>query len=259
MDPKSLIATGLTAHQASAYALLIELGEVKPAVAAKQLNMTRTNAYKVFDKLVELQLATKNESNKTFVYRATNPIALSAFTSQFRAEATAREEAVNGIMRELLERYQIHSDKPTVTVFTGSSDVAKAYRQQIHLHEDIYFIHTHADIPMMGFETMHDIRTAPGAHGQQRYGIMNIGKGPVNHASHQRGQLTTTLMTKNDYDEPVEWSVTESSLLIVLYATEPHAILIMDKVVAQAFKQLWSLLNVFLQREPQHQRLKPQS
>jgi sugar-specific transcriptional regulator TrmB len=44
MDINSLITIGLSPQQAEAYALLIEHGELRPAQAAKDLNLTRTNA-----------------------------------------------------------------------------------------------------------------------------------------------------------------------------------------------------------------------
>jgi len=253
METKKLIAVGLSPTQAEAYALLMEQGELRPPDLVERLKLTRTNAYKILDRLVELGLATRHDEAKKFVYRPTNPIALSTLADQYRAEATAREEAANTIIHELLNQYYQHADKPTAEVFSGKQDVVRAYRKQIALQEDIYFIRTNSDIAAMGFDTMHEIRVAPARNGSRRYGILGISEGPVNHANHKRGGLTATLMDQKDYTAPVEWSVTGSSLLIVTYATEPHAVLIIDSVIASAFKQLWTLLNTFLQMQPMHQ------
>ncbi len=259
MNTDKLIAVGLSPIQAAAYALLIEHGEVKPADAAKELKTTRTNAYKVFDKLVELKLASKHEKGKLFVYTPANPLALASLTAQYRAEAAAREEAVNNVMHDLLAKFYKHSDRPNVEVATGRKEVAAAYRKQLNLREDIYFIHTGADVPMMGFDVMHEIRVTPSRHGNTRKGILSApDKGPINYAQHKRSNLDITWAAKDEYTAPVEWSVTESSLLIVLYATEPHAILIVDPVVASAFLQLFRLLTTLLQQRPTHQKLKPQ-
>lgn len=261
MDAQALIAIGLTPMQAEAYVLLIEHGTIKPPDAATLLKTTRTNAYKVLDKLVELQLATKvpNDKGKKNLYAATNPLSLTTLTRQYRAEATAREEAVSNIMHELLAKYHTHADKPQATVVTGRKEVAEAYRKQLSLNENIFFVHTRADIPMMGFDTMHQIRVTPARNGKKRQAIMTAkGKdhGPINYEQHRRSNLEITWALDADYNAPVEWSVTESSLLIVLYATEPHAIFIADKVVAGAFLQLWKLLSSLLQKQPLHQALK---
>jgi hypothetical protein len=244
MDPQSLAATGLTAQQAEAYALLVERGEISPPEAATELGLTRTNAYKLFDKLVELRLAEKIQKNKKSVYRFSNPLALASYVSEYRAEAVAREQAASAIMNNLLTAYYKQSEQPAVEVVSGRQAVANAYRKQISLHEDIYFIHTKADVPIMGFDTMHEIRVAPARHGLQRHGMLgDVIDGPVNYESHKRSNLDITWVKREDYNAPVEWSVTESSLMIVLYGTEPHAITIANPIIAGAFLQLWHLLN----------------
>ena len=74
METTKLLATGLTKNQAEAYALLVEQGEISPPLAAAVLHLSRTNTYKLFDKLVELGLAFKKSGNKS-IYEASNPIA----------------------------------------------------------------------------------------------------------------------------------------------------------------------------------------
>lgn len=245
MNINNLIAVGLSAPQAKAYALLIEHGTVQPSAASEQLGMSRTNTYKVFDKLVEMRLAEKFEQGKKFVYKARNPNSLVDLASEFRAAATAREVATQNLLKELLPAYYGNVQSPTVTVYTGAQKVASAYRKQILLKEDIHFIRTDHDIPTMGFEAMHIIRTAPAANGNQRYGILTKpNNGPINHDKHKKSKLETHWLQQQDYTAPVEWSITESSLLIVLYgASEPHAIFIDDRQVAAAFLQIWSLVS----------------
>ncbi|HET9173971.1 MAG TPA: helix-turn-helix domain-containing protein [Candidatus Saccharimonadales bacterium] len=257
MDITSLTAVGLTAHQAEAYASLLEAGSIRPPELAQSMKITRTNAYKLLDKLTELKLAVRSESSNKAVYVAANPMALTNLTAGFRAEAVAREEAMNTIIHDLLAQYHSHSDKPDVEVFTGRKEVAAAYRKQLNFRENIHFIHTRADVPSMGFDTMHEIRVTPSRHGNQRHAIMTAPQDEtsINYAQHKRSNLDITWASPEQYDAPVEWSVTNSSLLIVLYATEPHAVLIVDTIVAGAFMQLWRLLSTLLQMQPMHKKL----
>jgi predicted transcriptional regulator len=257
MDLQRLTAVGLAPLQAETYALLIERGSVQPAALASALKTTRTNSYKLLDKLAELGLASKTSQGKKLAYTANNPMALAAMTAKYRDEATNREEAARNVMQELLATYHQQTDKPDVAVFTGRQEVAKAYRQQANLREDVYYIRTPADISMMGFDTLHDIRTTPARFGNQRHALMPIKPtAKLNYEQHHRSNLATTWIDAKDYSAPVEWSVTTSSLLIILYATEPHAIFIQDSVVSGAFLQLWQLLNSFLQQAPTHQNSK---
>ncbi len=256
MDIQSLTTIGLSQLQAEAYALLIELGEIKPPQAATRLNISRTNAYKLLDKLSEMELAVKEDINNKVTYKAANPIALANLTAAYRAEAVVREEAVSKVIQELLTKYHKHFDQPSVQTFTGKNEVADAYRAQIKLGEDIFFIHTRADVPKMTFGVMHEIRTMPVQNGQKRKGILNTQDSPVNWESHKRSNLDITWINPMYYNAPVEWSVTDSSLLIVLYASEPHAILITDNVVAMAFKQIFDFLDKILKEMPDHQKNK---
>lgn len=254
---------GLSPQQAEVYARLITQGQEKPAKLAKQLGLTRTNAYKILDSLVEMEIVEKSQSGRTLAYRPANPLALATLSAKFRAEAVAREETVNNLMHELLASYSKHTDKPGVTTYFGREKVVEAYRKQINLSEDVHFIHTGADVPMMGFEIMHELRMAPSSHGNKRRTII---KAPadkkVNYASHERSNMTPTWIESGHYTEPVEWSVTASSLLIVSYKTEPQAILIIDKVIAAAFLQLFLLIEGHIAQKDIHigiESLRPSS
>lgn len=248
MDIAKLTAIGLTPQQATAYALLIEHRELKPAAAAVELKLSRTNAYKLYDKLVELGLAHKVEVGKTFHYKLANPMALASRAADYRAEATSREEATQQIMNSLLKSYYKHRQDISIEVVNGPKAVAELYRKQIKIGENIHFIRTRADIPSMGFDTMHELRTAPARHGLSRKGILPVkdANSTVNLEPHARTNLEVTWVEENLYDAPVEWSVTASSLLICSYGNEPQGMLIVDPVIAGAFLQLWSLLNALL-------------
>lgn len=246
MQIENLISIGLTKNQAEAYALLIENGNTKPAYIAQKLKTSRTNAYKICDKLAEYSLVEKIEDGKTFSYLPKNPTAIADFTANFRAEATRRENASNVVINELLNTYYDNAAQPDTTTYIGREQVANAYRKQIALNEDIYFIQTRNDVAAMGFDTMHTIRTTPGRKGNRRYGLLEEpSNGIKNEDGHKRSNMSVTYYDKAQYSAKVEWSVTESSLLIVVYeGHEPSAIFISSKFVSQAFNQIWKILQL---------------
>lgn len=257
MDTEKLIATGLNQQQASAYALLLEHGEISPSEAAQKLKLSRTNGYKALDRLVEMRLAIKKESGKKIVYAPNHPQALSNLVAEQRNVATSREEAVRSVLTDLLAKYHTHNEQPHTDVVTGRNNVAEAYRTQIAQNEPIYFIRSRMDIPVMGFDLMHEIRVAPGRHGLKRSGITpDLSTGTTsNPSSDQRGNLTRTWMKQEDYTAPVEWSVCGSSLLIILFDDEPHAVIIENPLIAEAFRQIWQLLNSCLKQMPYYAQL----
>jgi predicted transcriptional regulator len=239
-----LLAVGLNNLQAAAYSYLLEHGETSPAAAATALGITRSNSYKLFDRLAEMNLATKKEVRKKYVYSLTNPQNISNLVADQRNIATAREEAARNLMADLLAKYHAHTSEPSITVVTGRKAVAEAYKAQIAPGESLCFIRSRSDVPIMGYEMMHDIRITPARYDMQRYGITpDITAGTtVNPASDIRSNLERTWIGEEDYTAPVEWSVSGSALLIVIFGDEPHAITIENPLVAEAFRQIWQLI-----------------
>ncbi len=255
MDIDKLIATGLTKNQASAYALLIEKGSISPPEAANKLNLTRTNSYKLLDKLTLLGLAKKSKDMKG-IYEINDPTALTSLAADLRAEATTRENAISSIMKDLITKYYTHNEQPAVKIVSGKKLVANAFRDQINIGEDIYFIRSLSDITSMGFDAMHEIRTRPSLLGLNRFVIMPDGNnGPISYENHKRSNLEITWVKNEDYNLPVEWSVTKSSLLIILYANEPHALTISNPLIAGSFLQLWHILSSCLKTMPYYDQL----
>jgi predicted transcriptional regulator len=247
MDQQLLITAGLQPQQAELYAILLEQGKLTPPAAAAATGLSRSNAYKALDRLVELSLATKADFKKKLTYSPSNPLALATMVGEARNKITAQEEAVKVVMNQLLTQYYQKTEQPGVETVTGKTAVTAAFRQQTNLKQPVYFVRTKADIPVMSFDLMDDIRLGPSRVGQQRYGITpDVSHGPTNPTADVRSNLTRTWVKHEDYSAPVEWSVSGSMLLIVLYASEPHAIVIMNPLIAEAFRQLWSIMDVSL-------------
>lgn len=256
MDKQKMITAGLQPLQAEAYALLLEAGSLLPTEAAAQLKLTRSNAYKILDRLVELGLASKKKLGKKLTYQPSNPLALAHLVNEERNRITAQEEAVKMLMEQLLERYYEKTEQPTVQAVTGREAVVAAFKQQINLRQPVYFVRSQADISSLGFDTMHDIRISPAYYGQRRFGITpDISNGQTAPVGDSRSQLTRTWIKHEDYTAPVEWSVSGSILLIVLFGSEPHAITIVNPIVAEAFRQLWHIMDSTLRAMPYYDKL----
>lgn len=165
------------------------------------------------------------------------------------------ENAISHVLGNLMDKFYEHVEKPEVSIVSGREAVVAAYQIQISLKEELYFIHSPSDIPLMGFDTMHKIRTTPARHGINRNAILQPpDSAPINSDGHQRSNLDTTWIEKGQYTMPVEWSVTKSSLLIIIFSAEPHAITITNKLVAGSFLQLWQILSSLLRQQDFHKQ-----
>lgn len=254
---EQLEAIGLSALQAKTYLYLLDYANGrKPAQAAEALGITRTNAYKVLDQLCECGLARRSDTSRTYRYYAENPIALASFVAEARNHARELEEAVKISVGVLQKQYQKGVRHAEVRTAHGKSAITQAYAAQAKSGKEIYFIKSRHDIPFMGFATMQRLRAEPSLHGQQRFGITPAApEVDANLSSDEKTNLTRTLVPSESYTSPVEWMTTGDELSIVSFMDKGSVIQIKDPVVADAFRELWQLLDNSVRARPFYEKL----
>ncbi|HEX8182974.1 MAG TPA: helix-turn-helix domain-containing protein [Candidatus Saccharimonadales bacterium] len=251
---------GLNDVQAKTYLYLLKQGESAPPQIAKALDLTRSNAYKVLEKLFEMQLIARAEVRGKFVYKAEDPIALTGIVATERNRLLALEQGIRDSLQELRRDYEKSTGEKDVRSYHGNQVVASLYEHQTGLKQPIYFIKTRADIPVMGHETMSKLRSLPAKVGAQRYGItQDCLEASANPAIDRENNLTRTWIHNDDYTAPVEWTVSGHELMIVCFEHEASAIRVKNKVVARAFKELWQLLDRSIRKDPGYKKLPRQA
>src|SRR5262249_59727534 len=123
MDVSMLKDIGLTQVQAVTYLALVQAGSATAAELAKSANESRTNAYKVLDKLCDLGLALKDTTGKKVLYHSVSPVSLEQLASQRTAAAQLNERKLRAAMPEMLNAYFSHSERPSIRYFQGSEGI----------------------------------------------------------------------------------------------------------------------------------------
>ncbi|MDB5182094.1 MAG: transcriptional regulator TrmB [Candidatus Saccharibacteria bacterium] len=255
-----LINAGLNEAQATVYLFLLKQGETAPPTVALKLSITRSNAYKVLDSLVDMGLVRKTEINKKFLYKAEDPIALTNIVAEERNRVIALEQGVREAMHELRKSYEKNNVDQDVRSYRGNTAVKSLYVEQAKHAQPIYFIKTRADIPTMGYETMDAIRSLPAKQGVERRGITpDTEEAAANPAIDRSTNLTRTWIHADDYTAPVEWTVSGDELLIIDFEKEASAIRIKNPAIAKAFKELWHLLDRNIRSNPDYKKLPKQA
>lgn len=253
MNDKILKEIGLSELQAQTYLYLLEHGATSPPTLTKALNITRTNAYKVLDQLHELRLVNRTEVKKKFVYHAEDPIALASLVAEERNRVLALEKNTKEALKKLRLAYQKGNTETEVQTYQGTVAVKSLYEHQARIEEPIYFVKTRADIPFMGYDTMDRIRKLPVKYGTRRYGIIpDAPEAALNNKINERSNLDRTFMFPESYTAPVEWTVSGDELMIISFSENTSGIRIKNAVVANAFKQLWSMLDENLRANPNY-------
>ncbi len=249
---EQLTAIGLTELQAKTYLYLLEYSQGrKPAQVAKDLGLTRTNAYKVLDQLQEYDLVRKSDADKTFRYFAEDPIALTSFVSKARNRAIELEKTVKQSLSSLQKKYNNHLGATGAETLRSKVAIIQAFKSQARTSSSIYFIKSRHDIPFMGYETMHGLRMLASQTGQLRFGITTDSiETPINPEIDGHANLSRTLIPESAYTSPVEWSVSANELLIVNYTNSGSVIKISDPFIATSFREIWKLLDENIQANP---------
>lgn len=255
MKHQILKQVGLTDLQITAYEHLLDNGPTPPPALARKLKLTRTNAYKVLDQLVEIGLISRTEINKKYVYKAEDPIALASIVAEERNRVLELENNVKESVRALRQTYQKTAASSEVQTYAGNSAVKSLYEHQAKLAEPIYFVKTRSDIPFMGYETMDYLRHLPAKLGTKRYGIIpDAPEAARNPEVNRPTNLERTWIDDTAYTAPVEWTVSGDELMIISFSDNTSGIRIKNPVVANAFRQLWHVIDDGLKISPDYKK-----
>ena len=238
----TLTEAGLSKLQAQVYLYLLDNGPVSPNILTTKLNITRTNTYKVLDSLAKLELVKRRTHNKKATYYPESPTALVSLVSEKRNDVIALEHRVDKAMRDLQDKYRKRKADISAEVLVGKDSIIESYDKQAQQRQPIYFIKSRADIPFMGFDAMDKVRRKQGDLTEARYGITTDStEASRDEAIDKSARLTRTWLNENDYNSPVEWSVSGNILVIQVFGDEGKSIVIKSELVAESFIALWHI------------------
>lgn len=252
----TLIQAGLTTPQADTYLLLLDAGSLSPPTVAERLALTRSNAYKVLEQLMEIGLAEREERNKKYVYRAGDPTALNDLLARERNKVIALEKAINDSLQLLRNKYQQQTSAIETKAYHGGAKLKRLYEQQAETKQPVYFIKSRADIPTLGFEMMDYVRKLPARYGTRRYGItQDAPEASLDPAVDDSTNLTRTWIDAASYTSPVEWSVSGDEVTIFIFEKDGSAVRIKNQTVANSFREIYTLLDSNIRANPEYHRL----
>lgn len=256
MKNQALRQLGLSNHQIKVYGYLLKHGPTPPPLLPEKLDLTRSNAYKVLDQLIEMGLVSRLELKKKLHYKAEDPIALMSLVAEQRNRAIALEKTVKEALKYLRADYQKSRADTEVQTYQGEVAIKMLYEHQAKLAKPIYFVKSRADVAGLGFESMDYIRRLPAKFHSLRYGITpDSTEAPINPAIDKASNLIRTWMASEDYTSPVEWTVSGDELMVVNFGDKPSAVRIKNPVVAESFRQLWQAFDKALRSQPHYRRL----
>lgn len=242
MTEEQLQQLGLSPTQAKAYLLLVLTGKLTPADLMSKTGDSRTNAYMVLDRLVELGLAIKDEVGKKLIYRSNSPVGLAKIAERQRERATQTESKIRDAMPELVKFYHAHRTQPGVRFLQGKEGLQQVYQDHLKTGGDEVIFRTAADneyygqglLDYMGERAAKGIKTDMISPWQRRMAA----DAPTENIRLKRD---VTFVPPEAYTAPVEISVYGSRVAITSFGEEAIATLIDSPQVAEAMRQVFAM------------------
>lgn len=202
-----LQSAGLSELQAKAYMFLLQNGDVSPPAMAKALGITRTNAYKVLDRLIVMKLAFRAEQDARSLYSAGDPAVLLQAVASEKNRIRIMEESTQAAIQELQPLYESSAPATKVAVIRGKAAITETHQKFLN-RSPVHVISSDA------------------------------ATGPASNAGAEIHNATV-----KDYDSRVAWTCGNDNLLITLPGTDAVAIHIQNLAAAEAFRQIWKIVN----------------
>lgn len=242
MTEEQLKELGLSPSQAKAYLLLVLGGKLSPADLMAKTGESRTNAYMVLDRLVELGMAIKDEVGKKLVYRSNSPVGLAKIAERQRERATQAEAKIRDAMPELVKFYHTHRTQPGVRFLQGREGLREVYKDHLKNGGDEVIFRTKADNDYYGDDLI-NYMVERAARGIQTDMISPYQAGMYHYAKTEnvKYKRQVTFVPEEAYSAPVEISVYGTKLAITSFGEEAIATLIESPQIANAMRQIFAM------------------
>jgi len=143
---QALIGTGLTNDQALLYQLLLQKGGLQAGRIPRFMEVSRPHAYKLLQELIDLGIATKNESpGKPARYVPAHPFAVQELLRKQREELEISNQTVQGVMGSLISEYTRSSQLPGIRIIPGIEGMKELYSEILFERSDICLIQSNLD------------------------------------------------------------------------------------------------------------------
>lgn len=253
----NLSAAGLSETDAKVYSELLKKTEYKPSDLVKIVGETRTNLYKILDRLVSLGLAIKFDKDKKIHYRAANPARLIELARELREARESSEKELELATQNLMSDYIKSHEQPGVRYYQGPDQIASIFESIAKAKSEVLFVHTDKGIDFFSYDTMHKLRMLAVKAGVKRRALTpDVPRATVDYKEKDPAVLLKrTWLENGDYTAPVEWGVFDDTLYIISYGKEALALTIESKQVTEAFRQIFKIIEKGQKHRPNYEKL----
>ncbi len=236
---EKLKQVGLNEKESKVYLALLESGDSLASRIAKKTNINRSLLYSILDELVNKGIVTYIIKNNTRFYRAAEPNKILAMLKE-------KEKIFSSILSTLTTLHKPKTDKPIVEILEGKQGIKTILNDILRQNKEWFAF----NIPGKGPEVL-----GPNVHAfekeRQKLKIkLNVicvrtKQGLKRGKEFSQMNFTKIKYIPEKYESPASnWIYGDRVVIIFWYKEFPFAIRIIDKKLAESyknnFKVLWS-------------------
>jgi sugar-specific transcriptional regulator TrmB len=251
MDIRLLQDIGLTNVQALAYQALAASGGATAPEIAERIQESRSNIYKILDRLCDLDLATKDSTPTKTHYYPVNPAALEQLLQKQTAVLATRERRLQAAMPDLLHFFFSHSEQPGIRFFQGKDGIERIFGDMLRTGKDIYLLRSPADVTFYNEAFFETFRKKRAKLGLTTYALTPDVQSAIHDpAIDLQNNFIRTWLGGQDYTANVEWDIYGDKIALISYGEEAIGIIIESPQMAESFRQVFNLIRLAYGAKP---------
>ena len=240
MDIDRLKEIGLNDKESRVYLALLELEDALVSEISAKAKINRSLLYSILDSLAKKGIVTYILKNNVRYYRAAEPHKMLAMLKE-------KEKILNSIMPELVALHKPRKKMPIVEVLEGREGLKTIFNDVLRLKKEWFAFNVPGKGPSTLGTTVHAFENE-----RQRKGIrLNVIVMKTKQGIKRGKQFAAMRNTKarcmpETFESPASnWIYGDRSVIIFWYKESPFAIRIIDKDLAESYKNhfraLWTV------------------
>jgi HTH-type transcriptional regulator, sugar sensing transcriptional regulator len=241
---KILQTIGLSPGESKVYLSLIKLGQVSSGQIIKNTTVSRSKIYEILDRLHTKGLVSKITKESKTLYLAQPPQKIKQLLTNKEKEIAKQQEIIDNILPTLTKIYQNKTPKNSTEVFTGDKGVISALNNLLDKQEknEEYFVFSIVDVPEKFEKHLNNLykRLTKGNTKIRIIFSKKVQKEIVQKYSNKK--LIQARSLPKEFSSPTVFNIYKNKTAIIVWATEPIAILIKNQEIANSFKNYFEII-----------------
>lgn len=134
-----LLQLGLSDKESAVYLLLLKSPRLTAQQIAEQTEITRTNTYRIIDRLLEQRLIIRNESPVS-KFSATSPEALQHILTEQQLQLKQTAKSLAAAMPGFRSQYSLSTDKPGVVHMAGREGFERLLEDMVSSQTEVLLV-----------------------------------------------------------------------------------------------------------------------